>query len=144
MNGAKGEECIYNFVEETQQQQPKKPLYRSKYEPNLVASTFGLHGTTVVDGKGFHALKQNHVLISSFGRESEVSESEKEVIVYYSQRTRHVSYIPHNHYMLCARHQIPRSSSAKDHVKRIYIFLLLRNTVITVISHQYHHATTSR
>ena len=82
MNGgnviAKGEECIYNFVEETQQQQPKKPLYRSKYEPNLVASTFGLHGTTAVDGKGFHALKQNHVLISSFGRESEVSESESE------------------------------------------------------------------
>ena len=96
MNGgnviAKGEECIYNFVEETQQQQPKKPLYRSKYEPNLVASTFGLHGTTAVDGKGFHALKQNHVLISSFGRESEVSESEseseREIIVY--PKTRHM------------------------------------------------------
>ncbi len=85
MNGgsviAKGEECIYNFVEETQQQQPNgKPLYRSKYEPNLVASTFGLHGTTAVDGKGFHALKQNHVLISSFGRESEVSERREKLL----------------------------------------------------------------
>ena len=77
MSGAKGEECIYNFVEETQQEQPKKPLYRSKYEPNLVASTFGLHGTTAVDGKGFHALKQNHVLISSFGRESEAPNPKK-------------------------------------------------------------------
>ena len=68
-------ECIYNFVEQTQPQKPKKSIYRSKYDPNgpLIGSTFGMHGTTVVDGKGFHSLKQNHVVISSFGRESEVS-----------------------------------------------------------------------
>jgi hypothetical protein len=30
-----------------------------------------MHGTTAVDGKGFYSLKQNHVVISSFGRDSE-------------------------------------------------------------------------
>ena len=143
MNGAKGAECIYNFVEETQQQQPKKPLYRSKYEPNLVASTFGLHGTTAVDGKGFHALKQNHVLISSFGRESEVSVKVREKLLF--AWTRHM-YLTSSLItsVVLLRHQIQRSSFSKDHVKRIYIFLRLRNTVITAISHQCHHATISR
>ena len=66
-------ECIYNFVEQTQPKKVKKPIYRSKYDPNgpLIGSTLGMHGTTAVDGKGFHSLKQNHVVISSFGRKSE-------------------------------------------------------------------------
>jgi hypothetical protein len=66
-------ECIYNFVEQTQPKKVKKPIYRSKYDPNgpLIGSTLGMHGTTAVDGKGFHSLKQNHVVISSFGREPE-------------------------------------------------------------------------
>jgi hypothetical protein len=66
-------ECIYNFVEQTQPKKDKKPIYRSKYDPNgpLIGSTLGMHGTTVVDGKGFYSLQKNHVVISSFGRESE-------------------------------------------------------------------------
>ncbi|KAK1747742.1 enkurin domain-containing protein [Skeletonema marinoi] len=66
-------ECIYNFVEQSQPKKVKKPIYRSKYDPNgpLIGSTLGMHGTTAIDGRGFHSLKQNHVVISSFGRESE-------------------------------------------------------------------------
>ncbi|KAL9179849.1 hypothetical protein ACHAXT_007819 [Thalassiosira profunda] len=62
-------ESIYKFVEQPQRKQPKKQIYRSKYDPNspLIGSTFCLQGTTVVDGKGFHSLKKNHAVISSFG-----------------------------------------------------------------------------
>ncbi|EJK62477.1 hypothetical protein THAOC_16912 [Thalassiosira oceanica] len=44
-------------------------MYRSKYDHRtpLIGSTFCMHGTTAVDGKGFHSLKQNHAVISSFG-----------------------------------------------------------------------------
>lgn len=54
------QESIYKFVEKPEPEPPKKIRYRSKYDPNgpLIGSTFGTHGTTVVDGKGFHALKQ--------------------------------------------------------------------------------------
>mmetsp|Transcript_11591 Transcript_11591/g.24457 ORF Transcript_11591/g.24457 Transcript_11591/m.24457 type:complete len:261 (-) Transcript_11591:106-888(-) len=68
-------ESIYKFVEKPEPEPPKKIRYRSKYDPNgpLIGSTFGNHGTTVVDGKGFHALKQNHVVTSSFGVKKENS-----------------------------------------------------------------------
>ena len=53
-------ECIYKFVEQPRPENPKKHRYRSKYDPNapLIGSTFGMHGTTAVDGKGYHALKE--------------------------------------------------------------------------------------
>lgn len=53
-------ECIYKFVEQPQPKKPKKQIYRSKYDPNgpLIGSTFCMHGTTAVDGKGFHSLKK--------------------------------------------------------------------------------------
>lgn len=62
-------ECIYKFVEQPQQKKPKKQIYRSKYDPNspLIGSTFCMQGTTAVDGKGFHSLKKNHVVSTSFG-----------------------------------------------------------------------------
>lgn len=53
-------ECIYQFVQENQPKSPKKKIYRSKYDPNgpLIGSTFGMHGTNAVNGKGFHELKK--------------------------------------------------------------------------------------
>lgn len=62
-------ECIYKFVEQPQAKKPKKQIYRSKYDPNgpLIGSTFCMHGTTAVDGKGVHSLKKNHVVSTSFG-----------------------------------------------------------------------------
>lgn len=53
-------ECIYKFVEQPQAKKPKKQIYKSKYDHNgpLIGSTFCMQGTTVVDGKGFHSLKQ--------------------------------------------------------------------------------------
>lgn len=62
-------ECIYKFVEQPQLKKPKKQIYRSKHDPNgpIIGSTFGLQGTTAVDGKGFTALKKNHAVITSFG-----------------------------------------------------------------------------
>lgn len=62
-------ECIYKFVEQPQPKKPKKQIYRSKYDPNgpIIGSTFGMQGTTAVDGKGFTALKKNHAVITSFG-----------------------------------------------------------------------------
>ncbi|KAL3796756.1 hypothetical protein HJC23_010903 [Cyclotella cryptica] len=66
-------ESIYKFVEEQQPQCPKKKAYRSKYDPNgpLIGSTFGMHGTNAINGKGFHDLKKNHVVSASFGLKSE-------------------------------------------------------------------------
>lgn len=94
-------ECIYRFAEQPKQKNPKKKIYRSKYDPNgpLIGSTFGLHGTTAIDGRGVHDLKkvrvlqhvhlallqfrcsspdshtlhpsQNHVVIASFGLQPE-------------------------------------------------------------------------
>eukprot|EP00579_Thalassiosira_antarctica_P015324 CAMPEP_0201931818 /NCGR_PEP_ID=MMETSP0903-20130614/28182_1 /ASSEMBLY_ACC=CAM_ASM_000552 /TAXON_ID=420261 /ORGANISM="Thalassiosira antarctica, Strain CCMP982" /LENGTH=262 /DNA_ID=CAMNT_0048471247 /DNA_START=6 /DNA_END=794 /DNA_ORIENTATION=+ len=62
-------ECIYKFVEQPQPKKPKKQIYRSKYDPNgpIIGSTFGMQGTTAVDGKGCIALKKNHVVSTSFG-----------------------------------------------------------------------------
>ena len=53
-------ESIYKFVEQPQVKKAKKQIYKSKYDPNgpLIGSTFCMQGTTVVDGKGFHSLKQ--------------------------------------------------------------------------------------
>ena len=53
-------ECIYKFVEQPKAKKPKKQIYKSKYDHNgpLIGSTFCMQGTTVVDGKGFHSLKQ--------------------------------------------------------------------------------------
>ena len=53
-------ECIYKFVEQPQPKKPKKQIYRSKYDPNgpIIGSTFGMQGTTAVDGKGCIALKK--------------------------------------------------------------------------------------
>ena len=53
-------ESIYKFVEQPQAKKAKKQIYKSKYDPNgpLIGSTFCMQGTTVVDGKGFHSLKQ--------------------------------------------------------------------------------------
>lgn len=61
-------ECIYKFVEQPQPKKPKKQIYRSKYDPNgpLIGSTFCMHGTTAVDGKGFHSLKKVSFVSSSF------------------------------------------------------------------------------
>eukprot|EP00970_Alexandrium_tamarense_P011842 scaffold2578_cov197-Alexandrium_tamarense.AAC.8 len=66
-------ECIYRFAEQPKQKNPKKKIYRSKYDPNgpLIGSTFGLHGTTAIDGRGVHDLKKNHVVIASFGLQPE-------------------------------------------------------------------------
>ena len=61
-------ECIYKFVEQPKAKKSKSAIHRSKYDPKpLIGSTFCMQGTTVVDGKGFHSLKQNHVVTSSFG-----------------------------------------------------------------------------
>jgi len=53
-------ESIYKFVEQPQAKKAKKQIYQSKYDPNgpLIGSTLCMQGTTVVDGKGFHSLKQ--------------------------------------------------------------------------------------
>ena len=53
-------ESIYKFVEQPQAKKAMKEVYKSKYDPNgpLIGSTFCMQGTTVVDGKGFHSLKQ--------------------------------------------------------------------------------------
>lgn len=53
-------ECIYQFVQQEKAKSPKKKIYRSKYDPNgpLIGSTFGMHGTNAVNGKGFHELKK--------------------------------------------------------------------------------------
>ena len=61
-------ECIYKFVEQPQQKKPKKQIYRSKYDPNsaLIGSTFCMHGTTAIDGKGFHSLKKVRFFRSVF------------------------------------------------------------------------------
>jgi hypothetical protein len=53
-------ESIYNLIEKPQQDVPKQPMYRSKYDPKapLTGSTLGLHGTTVTVGKGINDLKR--------------------------------------------------------------------------------------
>ena len=60
-------ESIYKFVEQPQAKKAKKQIYKSKYDPNgpLIGSTFCMQGTTVVDGKGFHSLKQVSSLFAS-------------------------------------------------------------------------------
>ena len=57
-------ESIYKFAEKPQAKKAKKQIYKSKYDPNgpLIGSTFCMQGTTVVDGKGFHSLKQASLL----------------------------------------------------------------------------------
>ena len=57
-------ESIYKFVEQPHAKKAKKQIYKSKYDPNgpLIGSTFCMQGTTVVDGKGFHSLKQVSLL----------------------------------------------------------------------------------
>ena len=57
-------ESIYKFVDQPQAKKAKKQIYKSKYDPNgpLIGSTFCMQGTTVVDGKGFHSLKQVSLL----------------------------------------------------------------------------------
>ena len=53
-------ESIYKFVEQPKPEEPKKEIYRSKFDPKgpLIGSTFCMQGTTAVDGKGFHSLKK--------------------------------------------------------------------------------------
>jgi len=53
-------ESIYNLIPKPKSQTRKKPLYRSKYDPNapLTGSTVGLRGTTVTVGKGINELKK--------------------------------------------------------------------------------------
>ncbi|KAL3759673.1 hypothetical protein ACHAWU_009820 [Discostella pseudostelligera] len=66
-------ESIYKFVQEPKPPKPKKEIYKSKYDPKgpLIGSTFCMQGTTVVDGKGFHSLKKDHVVSTSFGSQPE-------------------------------------------------------------------------
>ena len=61
-------ESIYKFAEKPQAKKAKKQIYKSKYDPNgpLIGSTFCMQGTTVVDGKGFHSLKQVSCLFCLF------------------------------------------------------------------------------
>ena len=61
-------ESIYKFVEQPQAKKAKKQIYKSKNDPNgpLIGSTFCMQGTTVVDGKGFHSLKQVRLLLFVF------------------------------------------------------------------------------
>ncbi len=60
-------ESIYNFVEQPKKEELKKEIYRSKFDPKgpLIGSTFCMHGTTAVDGKGFHSLKKVGVSVGS-------------------------------------------------------------------------------
>jgi hypothetical protein len=54
-------ESIYKLVEKPKaEERPKGPLYKSKYDPKgpLIGSTFGMEGTTAVDGKGVHSIKK--------------------------------------------------------------------------------------
>ena len=54
------EESIYNLISKSKINECKKEQYKSKHNPNapLVGSTFGLHGTTEIIGKGVHELKK--------------------------------------------------------------------------------------
>mmetsp|Transcript_10251 Transcript_10251/g.15483 ORF Transcript_10251/g.15483 Transcript_10251/m.15483 type:complete len:264 (-) Transcript_10251:28-819(-) len=105
-------ECIYNFVEQTQPEKVKKPIYRSKYDPNgpLIGSTLGMHGTTAVDGRGFHSLKKNHVVISSFGRKSDAP-NPKTFLRKGTREHRNEENIPsvenHNHSKVRLKPQVP-------------------------------------
>ena len=62
-------ESIYNLVPKPKHELIKKPMYRSKFDPNspIVGSTFGLHGTTVTVGRGVSELKKSRVISSTFG-----------------------------------------------------------------------------
>ena len=54
-------ENIYKLVEKPKAEERQKgPLYKSKYDPKgpLIGSTFGMEGTTAVDGKGVHSIKK--------------------------------------------------------------------------------------
>ena len=65
--GKEVEESIYNLISKSKINECKKEQYRSKHNPNapLVGSTFGLHGTTEIMGKGVHELKKVSVLMFS-------------------------------------------------------------------------------
>lgn len=105
-------ECIYNFIYQTQPKEIKKPIYRSKYDPNgpLIGSTFGMQGTTSIDGKGFYSLKQNHVVICSFGRES-VAPNPKTFLRRGTREQRSEENIPsvehHNRSKDCLKPSVP-------------------------------------
>ncbi len=122
-------ECIYNFVEQAQPKKVKKPIYRSKYDPNgpLIGSTLGMHGTTAVDGRGFHSLKQNHVVISSFGRKSEAP-NPKTFLRKGTREHRNEENIPsvehHNQNKVCLKPQVPNRNDRpclKTTTKKNYI-----------------------
>lgn len=122
-------ECIYNFVEQAQPKKVKKPIYRSKYDPNgpLIGSTLGMHGTTAVDGRGFHSLKQNHVVISSFGRKSDAP-NPKTFLRKGTREQRNEENIPsvehHNHSKICLKPQVPTRNDrpcSKTTAKKNYI-----------------------
>ena len=106
-------ECIYNFVEQAQPEKVKKPIYRSKYDPNgpLIGSTLGMHGTTSVDGKGFYSLKESHVVISSFGRESG-SPNPKNFLRKGTREQRNEENIPsvEHHNKTCVKPPVPTRS----------------------------------
>ena len=53
-------ESIYNLIPKPLSEEPRKKLYRSRYDPNapLTGSTFGLHGTTATVGQGAHELRK--------------------------------------------------------------------------------------
>jgi len=54
------QESIYNLIPKPSPEYPEKLRYKSIHDPNapLVGSTFGLHGTTEIIGKGVHELKK--------------------------------------------------------------------------------------
>ncbi len=123
-------ESIYNFVEtQPKNGNKKKPLFRSKYDPNspLIGSTLGMHGTTVVDGRGFHSLKQNHVVISSFGRKSEAP-NPKTFLRKGTREDRNEENIPsvEHHNKVCLKPPVPNRNDkpvmgSKTTTKKNYI-----------------------
>ena len=76
-------ESIYKFVEQPKPEEPKREIYRSKYDPKgpLIGSTFCMQGTTAVDGKGFHSLKKVGVSESLVPRASLLSSRISHIIL---------------------------------------------------------------
>lgn len=62
-------ESIYNLIPKPPSKEIKKAMYRSKYDPNapITGSTFGLHGTSCIAGRGVNELKKICAISSTFG-----------------------------------------------------------------------------
>lgn len=84
-----GVECILNFEGKPQQSLSKQPMYRSKYDHRtpLIGSTFCMHGTTAVDGKGFHSLKQVRFLTRMDDVMRQSFASKRILLICFSDRT---------------------------------------------------------